>query len=79
MAHVKGGLQISDLVEEMLPSNSRGSGIQASSDKPVLTGEQMTSFRLRLLQCRSRKIRKDGLTDVDNLSITRSFRPVHSS
>jgi hypothetical protein len=46
---------------------------------PVLIGEQRTSCRIGLLQFRSSKIRKVGLTDVDDLSITRSSRPVHTN
>jgi hypothetical protein len=46
---------------------------------PVLISEQRTSCRMSLLQFRSSKITKVRLTDVDNLSITRSFRPVHTN
>lgn len=44
---------------------------------PVLIGEQRTSCWMSLLQFRRSKIRKVRLTDVDKLSITHSFRPIH--
>jgi hypothetical protein len=44
---------------------------------PVLIGEQKTSCRMSLLQFRNCKFSKVRLTEVDNPSNTRSFRPIH--